>query len=355
MINKVQCPEGHFYNANKFEECPVCNPDTISSQQTGGVQAVNKAETPAAVITPVTQGPPKEQEKVVTSAGKHKSTFSLFSSRNKQEKDVSPNNDTNAISQSIPAQPEAKQPEPVRPEAKQSIPVQPEPEPMQVVVEIPKQPEPVRPEPMQHATAPPVYEPSVPPVSAPPVPAPPAPVPPMPELPKPVAAPEPPVIVRVPPEQPKPVAVPAPSLQEAVNNVVNHTDTEDVKTMAMWSAPTGNEPVVGWLVSIKGEYIGQSFNLKAGNNTIGRSMEMDIALAQEMKVSRNRHCIITYEPDNQEFYLQQGDSSGLTYLNKKMVMTPQIMEAGDLMKIGDAEFIFVPFCVDGFSWEAYLN
>lgn len=144
------------------------------------------------------------------------------------------------------------------------------------------------------------------------------------------------------------------SLQEAVDAVTSHKDTEDVKTVAMWNAPVGSEPVVGWLICVKGEYFGQSFSLKAGNNSVGRAMNMDIHLAQEDSVSRNKHCVVTYEPNTQVFFVQQGESSGLTYLNGEMIMTPSKMKAKDRIKVGQAEFLLIPLCVDGFKWEDYL-
>ncbi|HIW73532.1 MAG TPA: FHA domain-containing protein [Firmicutes bacterium] len=110
-----------------------------------------------------------------------------------------------------------------------------------------------------------------------------------------------------------------------------------------------------WLVCVKGEYFGQSFALKAGNNGVGRAMNMDVPLAQEPTVSRNKHCIITFEPQSQVFYIQQGESSGLTYLNDEMVMSPHKMAARDRIRLGKAEFILIPLCTDGFRWEEYMN
>jgi hypothetical protein len=155
--------------------------------------------------------------------------------------------------------------------------------------------------------------------------------------------------------QPEPQPIqPEPSpLQTAVNAVVSHSDAEDVKTVAMWNAPAGTEPVVGWLVCVKGEYFGQSFGLKTGNNAVGRAMNMDVPLAQEPSVSRNKHCIITFEPQHQVFYIQQGESSGLTYLNGEMVLLPTKMQEQDRIKLGAVEFLLIPFCADGFRWEEY--
>lgn len=143
------------------------------------------------------------------------------------------------------------------------------------------------------------------------------------------------------------------SLQSQVNEVTSHNLTEDVKTVAFYDLP-GVEPVVGWLVCVKGEYIGQSFNLKTGRNNIGRAMNMDVPLAQEPSVSRNTHAVFIYEPQKKEFYIQAGDSSGLTYLNKELVMTFVPVNAYDNIKLGNCEFIFIPCCGEMFTWEDYI-
>lgn len=243
---KVQCPDGHHYDANKFDKCPTCNPDLIR----GNPQSSSSGIKPS--ISGTSQGGQAAPNRV-TKSGLLNKTSSIFSSQNNE----------------------------------------------------------------------PIYvEPDEEPYTA---------------------------------EPPAPVIYQQPSLKDEIDKVVNHGDTVEVRTVAVWNAPAGNEPVVGWLVCIKGEYIGMSFNIKAGNNSIGRAGDMDIHLALEMKVSRNKHCIITFEPENQECYLQQGESSGLTYLNGNVVMTPQKMADRDIIKIGDAEFIFVPFCIDGFRWETYFE
>ena len=146
-----------------------------------------------------------------------------------------------------------------------------------------------------------------------------------------------------------------PSLQDAVAAAVSYQDMEDVKTVAMWNAPSGTEPVVGWLVCVSGAYFGQSFPLKAGNNAVGRAMNMDIPLAQEPSVSRNKHCVITFEPQSQTFYVQQGESSGLTYLNGSMVLTPAQMKANDRVRLGQAEFFLFPLCEGDFRWENFAQ
>ena len=147
-----------------------------------------------------------------------------------------------------------------------------------------------------------------------------------------------------------------PSLQDQVNAVAAHISTEDVKTEVHYNF-SDSEPVVGWLVCVKGAYAGQSFDLKTGRNNIGRAMNMDIPLAQELSISRNIHAVLTYAPIKRTFYIQAGESSGLTYLNDNddPVMTFMPIKAYDKIRLGKAEFIFVPFCGENFTWEEYIE
>ena len=158
-----------------------------------------------------------------------------------------------------------------------------------------------------------------------------------------------------PPDKPLPVPPPMP-LQAAVDAVISYVpQVEDMKSIAFYDLGGGQEPVVGWLVCVKGAYFGQGFNLKTGRNNVGRAGNMDIVLAQEPTVSRNRHAVITYEPSERQFFIQPGESSGLTYRNRAVVMQFEPMAAYDHIRLGNAEFIFVPCCGEQFSWEDYVS
>ena len=172
-------------------------------------------------------------------------------------------------------------------------------------------------------------------------------------------------------------AVPDNSLQAQVNAVNSHSmvgtnstdstkttnntpdaprinpQTEDVKTVAMYGF-TETEPVVGWLVCIKGEYIGESFNLKTGQNFIGRSMNMDVPLAKDTTISRNKHTVIIYDPQNRVFFVQPGESSGLTYHNGQLLLSHLPLNIYDKIKAGNSEFVFFPCCGKKFTWEDYI-
>ncbi len=138
------------------------------------------------------------------------------------------------------------------------------------------------------------------------------------------------------------------------------------KTMSYFSAATGgnetanapqvsSDPVVGWLVCIGGKHFGQSFIIGAGKNSIGRNDDNRIVLSMDNSVSRSKHALITYEPKKRNFYLQPGDSSGLTYLNDDYIDESKKLKAKDIIELGESKFIFIPLCDETFTWEDYMR
>ena len=101
------------------------------------------------------------------------------------------------------------------------------------------------------------------------------------------------------------------------------------------------EPVVGWLVCIKGDHFGESFSVFAGMNSIGRSETNKIVLDKDMSVSRIKHAFITYEPKHRRFYVKPGESSVLTYLNDEYITETKQVNARDIIELGRCSFIFV--------------
>lgn len=141
------------------------------------------------------------------------------------------------------------------------------------------------------------------------------------------------------------------NLAQAIAQTNSFSDT---KTVAFYNFSNETNPVVGWLVCIKGEYIGESFKIVSGRNNIGRSLTNDIALAKEKTVSRERHASIVFEPTRKQFFIQPGESSGLTYLNNELIMNFKELADRDKIDIGAARFMFVQLCSDDFSWDEYI-
>lgn len=162
-------------------------------------------------------------------------------------------------------------------------------------------------------------------------------------------------------------------LQETIRNA---SASSDGKTVSYFSAVTAaktsdekpdnhpaankntssaSDPVVGWLVCVKGVHFGESFCIGTGKNSIGRNSDNRIVVRADKTVSRVKHALIVYEPKKKQFYLQPGDSSGLTYLNDEYITESKIMKAHDVVELGESKFVFIPLCGDNFSWEDYLS
>ena len=239
-----------------------------------------------------------------------------------------------------PVQAQQPEPEPMSAPEQPFIPIpEPAPEPEQPSVPVPE------PEPEQ-----PVSEPGpAPGAEQPPVPAlgPETDSGPLPEtLPAPVIEPE---------RDSVPVPAPA-SAQPPRPAFFPSSAPGDGRTHILYTGETSQiEPVVGWLVCVLGSQQGLSFPLSGGRNRIGRSADMDVCLSSDPEVSRNMHCILTFDPASEAFYLQAGDGRGLTYLNGTLLLTPMQLKPHDLIRVGATTLLFVPLCGESFHWNTYFQ
>ncbi len=143
------------------------------------------------------------------------------------------------------------------------------------------------------------------------------------------------------------------NLAAAIQQADSAANSADTKTVAYYNFSNDIDPVVGWLICVAGEYKGESFSLGSGRNNIGRSMANKVALAKEKTVSREKHAAITFEPKKKKFFIQNGESSGLTYVNDELVMTFQDLADYDIITLGEAKFVFLRLVGDKFSWEKF--
>ena len=111
------------------------------------------------------------------------------------------------------------------------------------------------------------------------------------------------------------------------------------------------EPVVGWLVVVKGPGRGRSLNLTYGVNNIGRSSDERICLDfGDDEISRQRHALLTYDPKGKKFYLQNGEGVNLTYIADIPVLQTTELKGGEIISLGKTELCFVAFCGLNFDW-----
>lgn len=128
----------------------------------------------------------------------------------------------------------------------------------------------------------------------------------------------------------------------------------DEKTVGVFnynSKKTSIAPVVGWLVCIRGEDFGRSYEIKSGRNFIGRDRSMDVVIEGDKAISRQCHAVILYEPKSKRFLVQPGTSRELFYLNEQVVLDVEPIAPYEVLNIGNTDLLFVPFCGETFSWE----
>ncbi len=111
------------------------------------------------------------------------------------------------------------------------------------------------------------------------------------------------------------------------------------------------DPVVGWLVCVDGKHVGMDFRLTVGRNFIGRTRENAIALEGEDSVSRSKHAVVVFEPTQNMFLAQPGESSELFYVNGAVVLNTMPIKKNDRLKIGKVELMLIPCCDDCFNWN----
>lgn len=131
----------------------------------------------------------------------------------------------------------------------------------------------------------------------------------------------------------------------------NRSSIDEGHTVAVVRKKTGIDPVVGWLVCIKGPDRGRDYQIRSEKNSIGRSDSMEICISGDETISRNDHAFVVYDPKKNIFRIQAGLSRGLVYLNGEEVISSETMKAYDQIELGESRFLFVPLCGENFQWE----
>lgn len=126
---------------------------------------------------------------------------------------------------------------------------------------------------------------------------------------------------------------------------------EENKTKGPFQKKLGIDPVVGWLVCVDGADKGKDYRLLGRINTIGRSEKMDVCVKGDMTISSANHARIGYGDKNNRFTLIPADGRSVIYLNGEEVYVPMILNAYDLIELGETTLLFIPLCSDRFTWQ----
>ena len=112
------------------------------------------------------------------------------------------------------------------------------------------------------------------------------------------------------------------------------------------------DPVVGWLVVVKGPGRGQAVRIGSEWNSIGRDPDQRICLNfGDTHISRRNHAKLNYEPIARKFSITLGDGINSTYVRGENLLGPTELKANDRIRIGETELMFVPFCGENFDWN----
>jgi len=115
--------------------------------------------------------------------------------------------------------------------------------------------------------------------------------------------------------------------------------------------PGGIDAVVGWLVCVHGKNRGRDYRIRSENNAVGRNENMDICISGDDLISRERHTVITFDPQQNTFHLSPAEGRSLVFLNSKAVLTPQELKPYDEIMLGATKLRFIPFCGEKFKWS----
>lgn len=112
-----------------------------------------------------------------------------------------------------------------------------------------------------------------------------------------------------------------------------------------------DDPVVGWLVVMKGPGRGRFRPIFYGQNSIGRAPEQRISIDfGDGGISREDHAYVAYDEIQRKFFVRDNGKANLVRCNGAPVMMPTEIKSGDLISIGATTLRFVPFCGPEFDW-----
>jgi hypothetical protein len=168
--------------------------------------------------------------------------------------------------------------------------------------------------------------------------------------------PEPASGARMPPRDPPPLSrrpQPAADERRGPPSPSNRSPapSDDMTRLVGPAETESDDPVVGWLVVVQGPGRGRSLEIGAGANSIGRAPGQKLCLDfGDMRISRERHAVLVYDPRSRRFFLQNGEVRNLTYIGNEPVLAPVELAGGETITLGETQLQFVAFCGPQFGW-----
>jgi FHA domain len=111
------------------------------------------------------------------------------------------------------------------------------------------------------------------------------------------------------------------------------------------------DPIVGWLVVVKGPGWGNAVRLGYQMNSIGRDPDQRVCLNfGDSTISRKSHAKVSYDPRSRKFMITTGDGINLIYVRGENLLAPTEIKTGDRIQLGATELMLVALCGESFDW-----
>lgn len=114
---------------------------------------------------------------------------------------------------------------------------------------------------------------------------------------------------------------------------------------------------MGILVVISGAMQGSILTVGIGQNSIGRSPENHICMADDPYVSGVDHAFLTCRIDEGKFSIRPGNGRGIVYLNDEFLESSTLLKEGDIIRLTSrsgvdepTQLMFLPVIRDNFRW-----
>ena len=164
------------------------------------------------------------------------------------------------------------------------------------------------------------------------------------------------IAIRTPRASPPAVAQP---VRPAAPPVAAANDDAAPRTQALRGKPKitrsnfHQDPVVGWLVVVGGPGLGAFRPVYEGNNAVGRgkSQRIPIDFGDET-ISSEEQAYIRYDSVDRSFlFVPNLAKTNIVAVNDKKPTGAVKLEMMDVIRMGQTQLAFVPFCGEAFDWS----
>jgi hypothetical protein len=115
--------------------------------------------------------------------------------------------------------------------------------------------------------------------------------------------------------------------------------------------PVEIDPVVGWLVVVKGPGRGVAREVVSGRNGIGSGVGQAVRLDfGDLAIAQQGHAYVVYDDEAREFFAEDGKQKIVVRLNGRLLTETMPIRHGDELRIGATTLRFVALCGAEFDW-----